>query len=213
MSSGVQDVVSTITDKKSPMQMQQVSGVSKSGPEIPAIPLPRRMTADANANANAESLAARRTIALADTNGSLTATGRISPRLSHGTNGNDSNLIRLILEEENRRRYLSLLNLQSSPLPDFSQGLPQRYSPLDRSLLSLNGASQRIQTPVDSYTRFRSTHAFDLASLSADRSVLRNIEGRDSLPFQEYNSRYLRALQEYAMILQLEERHKRMMGN
>eukprot|EP00537_Pseudo-nitzschia_pungens_P000340 CAMPEP_0172358460 /NCGR_PEP_ID=MMETSP1060-20121228/2778_1 /TAXON_ID=37318 /ORGANISM="Pseudo-nitzschia pungens, Strain cf. cingulata" /LENGTH=583 /DNA_ID=CAMNT_0013079687 /DNA_START=200 /DNA_END=1951 /DNA_ORIENTATION=+ len=209
---------------------------------------------NANHNANYNANSNTNTNTNTNSGGGFSSLDRIPPPpLSQPMNGNDSYLIRLIHEEENRRRYLSLLQgLQSNhPLSDLASGnhhahhhshhdlhpsslYPSHHNHhnhhhrLERSLFGRNDSNQhhqhqRIPTGPSVGDTFPGFHrAFHLdaaaatASASVDRSLLRNLEGPgengSSLPFREYNSRYLRVLEEYAMILELEERHKRMMG-
>lgn len=210
----VQDATATAAVKKSPIESG--SGITQAGLEMSAVSVPDRLVVDMNT----ECSVAKRSSQLADSNGTLSAVERIPRPLSQEINCNDSNLMRLILEEESRRRYLSLLNLQSNSLPDFSQANQHchhhhhhQYPQLDQSLFHRNGMNQRVSTPVDSFSGFRSPYPFDLDTSLAERSLLRNLQGSDNPSFREYNSRYLRVLEEYSAILQLEEQHKRMMGN
>jgi len=125
--------------------------------------------------------------------------------LSQGNNGPNSNLVRLILEEENRNRYLSLLRLQS-------QTNQNMYPPIDQTNFQLNGIARRVPTPADSIHGSQCLPALNMDNLFADRSLLRNLQGHQNLSLQEYNCRYFQALEEYATILQLEDQHNRMIG-
>lgn len=125
---------------------------------------------------------------------------------------NNSNLMRLIFEEENRRRYLSLLRQQANPLADYSQANRHRYSQTDQAIFHLERISRRVPTPVDSFSGPRPLQHLNVDALSADRTLLRDLQGFQNPSFQDYNSRYLQVLEEYATILQLEQQHKRMAG-
>lgn len=125
--------------------------------------------------------------------------------LTQGNNGPNSNLVRLILEEENRNRYLSLLRLQS-------QANQNRYPQIDQANFPLNGIPRRVPTPVDSIPGQQPLPAFNMDNLFTDRPLLRNLQGHQNPSLQEYNSRYFQVLEEYATILQLEDQHSRMIG-
>ena len=117
--------------------------------------------------------------------------------LSQGNNGQNSNLVRLILEEENRSRYLSLLRLQN-------QANQNRYPQIDQATFPLNGVPRQVS---ESISGSQPVH-----TLFGDRALMRNMQGPQNSGLQEYNSRYFQALEEYATILQLEDQHNRMIG-
>jgi len=125
--------------------------------------------------------------------------------LSQASNGHNSNLVRLILEEENRSRYLSLLRLQS-------QANQNIYPQIDQATFPLNGVPRRVSTPIDSVPGSQPQQRFNVDNLYADRTLLRNLQGPPNPSLQEYNSRYFQVLEEYATILQLEDQHNRMIG-
>ena len=125
--------------------------------------------------------------------------------LAQGNNGPNSNLVRLILEEESRKRYLSLLRLQS-------QANQNRYPQIDQANFPLNGIPRRIPAPVDSIPGPQPLPALNRDNLFHDRALLRNLQGHQNPSLQEYNSRYFQVLEEYATILQLEDQHNRMIG-
>lgn len=153
---------------------------------------------------NAESSSAKRTIPL-----------------SQGSNDNDSNLMRLILEQENRHRYyLSLLHQQGNPLIDYSQASQQQHPQIDQSLFHLQGMPRRVSTPVDSFSGSQPLQHLNVDpplqhlnvdTLSFDRPLLRDLQSFQSPSFQECSSRYHQALDEYSTILRLQQ-HNRMMG-
>jgi len=123
--------------------------------------------------------------------------------LSQGNNGQNSNLVRLLLEEENRNRYhLSLLRLQS-------QANQNRFPQIDQSNFPLNGVPRRLS---DSIPGSQNLQRFNVDNMFPDRSLLRNMQGPPNPSLQDYNSRYFQALEEYATILQLEDQQNRMIG-
>lgn len=126
--------------------------------------------------------------------------------LSQGNNGHNSNLARLILEEENRSRYLSLLRLQS-------QANQNRYPQIDQATFPLNGVPRRVSAPINSISGSQPIQRFNIDNMFVDRTPMRNIQGPQNPSLQEYNSRYFQVLEEYATILQLEDQHNRMIGS
>lgn len=125
--------------------------------------------------------------------------------LPRGNNGQNSNLLRLLLEEENRSRYLSLLRLQS-------QANQNVFPQMDQTALSLNGVPRRVSNPMESLSGSQPLQQrFD--PLFGDRALLRNIQATPNPSMPEYNSRYFQALEEYKTMLQLEEQHNRMVGS
>lgn len=126
--------------------------------------------------------------------------------LSQGNNGQNSNLVRLILEEENRNRYLSLLRLQN-------QANQNRFPPIDQATFPLSGVPRRVSAPIDSMAGSQPMQQrFNADAMFNDRALLRNVQGPQNPPLQEYNSRYYQALEEYATILQLEDQQNRIAG-
>jgi hypothetical protein len=125
--------------------------------------------------------------------------------LPRGNNGHNSNLLRLLLEEENRSRYLSLLRLQS-------QANQNVFPQMDQTAMSLNGVPRRVSNPMESLSGSQPLQQrFD--PLFGDRALLRNIQATPNPSMPEYNSRYFQALEEYKTMLQLEEQHNRMVGS
>jgi len=125
--------------------------------------------------------------------------------LSQGSNGQNSNLVRFILEEENRSRYLSLLRLQN-------QANQNRYPQIDQSTFPLNGSPRQVSTAIESISGSQSLQRFNIDTLFSERTLLRNFQGPPSHSLQEYNNRYFQVLEEYATILQLEDQHNRVIG-
>mmetsp|Transcript_14328 Transcript_14328/g.35984 ORF Transcript_14328/g.35984 Transcript_14328/m.35984 type:complete len:347 (-) Transcript_14328:83-1123(-) len=126
--------------------------------------------------------------------------------LSQGNGGQNSNLVRLMLEEENRNRYLSLLRLQN-------QANQNRFSQMDQATFPLSGVPRRASAPVDSMAGSQQLPRFNADTLLNDnRALLRNMQGPQNPPM-EYNSRYHQALEEYATMLQLEDQQSRMIGS
>jgi hypothetical protein len=107
---------------------------------------------------------------------------------------NDSDLMRLILQDENRRRYWSLLQSTSSPLTDSIRANQNGYYSQIENETLLRGLSRRWMVPTSS-------------GLIADRDLL----GYRNSPFPEqHSSQYLQALDEYASMLRLRQ-HNMMM--
>jgi len=99
--------------------------------------------------------------------------------------------LRLILQYENRRRYLSLL--QNNPLTDYIRANQNGYyTQIDQSLL--HGLSQRVAVPT-----------------SYGLNIGRDIQGFQNVPFTEHSNQYLQSLEEYAAMLRFRQR-KIMMG-
>jgi len=129
--------------------------------------------------------------------------------LSQGNNGQNSNLVRLILEEENRNRYLSLLRMQN-------QANQSRYPQMDQANFALNGVPQgvpqRVSTPIDSISRSQPFQNFNIDTMFHDTTRMGNFQAPPpNPPMQDYNSRYFQVLEEYATILE-HDRHNRMIG-
>lgn len=125
--------------------------------------------------------------------------------VTQGNNGQNSNFVRLIMEEENRSRYLSLLRLQN-------QANQNRYPQMDHAVFPLSGVPRGVSTPIDSFSGSQPIQRFNADTMFADRTLMRNIQGPQNPSSHEYNSRYIQALEEYATILQLEDQHNRMIG-
>jgi len=145
------------------------------------------------------------TIGMTDLRVESSAVESITPH-SQGNSCPNSNLVRLILEEENRNRYLSLLRLQS-------QANQSRYPQIDQANFPLNAVPRHVSTSVDTIPGSQQLQSFNIDDLFADRTLLRNLQGHQNPSLQEYNSRYFQALEEYATILQLEDQHNRMIGS
>jgi len=156
-----------------------------------------------NAKSGIVAMSAQAT-AISDLRAEPSAVESVTP-LSQENNGHNSNLVRLILEEENRSRYLSLLRFQN-------QANQNRYPQIDQATFPLNGAPRRVPTPIDSISGSQPLQRFNVDTMFADRTLLRNIQGPQNPSLQEYNSRYFQVLEEYATILQLEDQHNRMIG-
>lgn len=133
--------------------------------------------------------------------------------LSQGNNGQNSNLVRLIIEEENRNRYLSLLRMQN-------QANQNRYPQMDQANFPLNGVPQgvhqgvpqRVSTPIDSISRSQPFQNFNIDTMFHDATCMGNFQAPPpNPPMQDYNSRYFQVLEEYATILE-QDRHNRMIG-
>jgi len=125
-------------------------------------------------------------------------------QLSQG--GQNSNLVRLILEEENRNRYLSLLRMQN-------QANQNRISQMDQNTFPLSGVPRRVSGPIDSMGGSQPVPRFNADTFFPDnRALLRNMQNPQNNPM-EFNSRYHQALEEYAQMLQLEDQHNRMVGS
>ncbi len=123
--------------------------------------------------------------------------------LSQG--GQNPNLVRLILEEENRNRYLSLLRMRN-------QANQNRFSQMDQTTFPLSGVPRRVSAPIDSMGGSQPVPRFNVDTLFPDnRALLRNMQNPQNTPM-EFNSRYHQALEEYAQMLQLEDQHNRMVG-
>lgn len=125
--------------------------------------------------------------------------------ISQGNNGPNSNLVRLILEEENRNRYLNLLRLQN-------QANQNRFQQMDQATFPLGGVPRRVSGPMDSMGGSQNLQRFTSDPMFNNRALLRNIQGSQNPPMQEYNSRYHQALEEYANMLQFEDQQNRMLG-
>lgn len=125
--------------------------------------------------------------------------------LSQGNNGQNSNLVRLILEEENRNRYLSLLRLQN-------QANQNRFPQIDQATFPLNGVPRRVSESVSGSQPVQPVQRFNVDTMFGDRALLRNMQDPQNSGLQQYNSRYFQVLEEYATILQLEDQHNRMIG-
>jgi hypothetical protein len=125
---------------------------------------------------------------------SFVATNRRS-LLTSTRGNNDSDLMRLILQDENRRRYWSLLQGTSYPLTDSIVANHSRYYPQIENQTLLHGLSRLGMVPT-------------LSGLIADRDLL----GYQNSPFPEqHSSQYLQALDEYAAMLRIRQ-HNMMMG-
>ncbi|VEU38779.1 unnamed protein product [Pseudo-nitzschia multistriata] len=211
-------IASTSPAKKS--SSEPISGTSRAVSE-PAAVSPAEQLA---AYMNEESLLLRREVASANAIGTLLPSERTAPTLPpHRINDNGSNVMRMILEEENRIRCMSLLGLQSNPLADFTLSdisdasreylNHHQFPELDQAFLSRHDMNlqQLLANPMDAYSGLRSPLSFN----HEERSLRGNLQlpGTDGLSFREYHSRYLQVLEEYATILEIEERHKRMMGH
>lgn len=99
--------------------------------------------------------------------------------------------LRLILQYENRHRYLSLL--QSNPLTDYIRANQNGYFPqIDQSLL--HGLSRRVAVPT-------------LSGLIVER----DLQWFQNVSSTEYNNQYLQTLEDYATMLRFRQR-KIMMG-
>ncbi len=125
--------------------------------------------------------------------------------ISQGNNGPNSNLVRLIMEEENRNRYLNLMRLQN-------QVNQNRFQQMDQSTFPLSGVPRRLSGPMDSMGGSQNIQRFTPDTMFNNRALLRNIQGPQNPPMQEYNSRYHQALEEYATMLQFEDQQNRMLG-
>lgn len=136
--------------------------------------------------------------------------------ISQGNNGPNSNLVRLIMEEENRNRYLNLLRLQN-------QANQNRFPQMDQATFPLGGVPRRVSGPMDSMGGSQNLQRFNSDTMFNDnRAILRNMQsmqgmqgiqgGNQNQPAQEYNSRYHQALEQYATMLQFEDQQNRMLG-
>ena len=108
---------------------------------------------------------------------------------------NDSDLMRLILQDENYRRYRSLLQSTRNPLTYSTMANHNGYYSQIENQTLLPGLSRLGMVPTSS-------------RLIADRDLL----GYQNSPFPEQrSSQYLQALDEYAAMLRIRQ-HNMMMG-
>jgi hypothetical protein len=116
--------------------------------------------------------------------------------LTNTRGNNDSDLMRLILQDENRRRYWSLLQSTSNPITDsIIANRNGYYSQIENQTL-LHGLSRLGRVPTSS------------SGLIADRDLL----SYQNSPYPEqHSSQYLQALDEYAAMLRIRQ-HNMMMG-
>jgi len=123
----------------------------------------------------------------------------------------DSNLTRLILQHENRRRYLSLLQGNTLADYDFSQVNRNWYNPQINQALLHHGLSRRPSAPgADPFSASGSLqHNFDNTEHgSVDRMLLSDLQGLQNPATPKRSSQYLQALEEYTAMLRLQQNNR-----
>mmetsp|Transcript_5268 Transcript_5268/g.11025 ORF Transcript_5268/g.11025 Transcript_5268/m.11025 type:complete len:370 (+) Transcript_5268:62-1171(+) len=123
--------------------------------------------------------------------------------LSHGTNRRNSNLLRILLEEENRSRYMSLLRLQSN------QANQCRYPQSDPGFYALNEVPRRMSMPRETIPGPQSIQPYNVDAMYSDRSLFGNLQSSQSPSLHDFNNtQYLQILENYVTIARINQQKR-----